>query len=137
MGTRDLSLVPTATPRLSQAQPCSASGSSYRGKTPEGLGSTVPGAMRVPRASKLRACPSGWPSCSSRRDMEPGMTGCTSTATIRSTSAVTYSTVAMRAGSVLRSTQGCWAVKYRLAEAMTRHTDSSPRWNARESNAAR
>ena len=76
-----------------------------------GAGSGVPPAMRVPIAAKMRASGACRPSRSSSVPADFGMIGWISSPTMRSTSAVTQSTVSMRAKSVLRSAHGSCAVK--------------------------
>jgi hypothetical protein len=88
----------------------SAFGSTHRGKTPTGAGSDVPALIRLPIAAKSRSS-WGMPRLSSSLADESGITGWVRIATWRTTSAVTYSTVFCRAGSVLANAHGASPAK--------------------------
>src|SRR4029078_8318691 len=85
-------------------------GSTERGNTPTGGGKATAHLIRAPRDAKFRAS-WGMPRLSSSLLEASGITGCFRIATWRTTSAVTYSTVFCRAGSVLASAHGASPAK--------------------------
>src|SRR4051812_2811049 len=89
-----------------------AEGSTERGNTGGGGGSTVPGLIRVapPSAAKSRAS-WGMPRLSSNFAEDSGITGCARMAICRTTSAVTYNTVCWRCGSVFANAHGASPAK--------------------------
>ncbi len=91
---------------------------------PCGGGSPVPAGSGVASAAKLRAS-AGTPSWSSIAAMLPGMNGCSTVATGRSTSASTRSTAAIRTGSVFAAPKAPAGRCRRWRQRITRQASSN------------
>ncbi len=104
---------------------------STRGKSAWALPSLMPGVncpQRSPSSSTALTEP-GRPRSAQIFAVQDGKTGCASTVTMRSSSAVVHKMAALRAcsGSEFPSAQGCSVVRYLSAEAITAQIDSRAR----------